>query len=110
MSGYVYPTLPGLTFDVIRTPMFDTGEQKAMSKKRSVIAYMQYPLIHFELTYSLLRDDVAISELKQLVGLFMAMQGKFDTFLFLDPDFNSVINQQFAIGDGVTKSFQITAA
>jgi hypothetical protein len=109
MSSLIFPTLPGLTFDVVRTPIWNTEKQKALSGKRSTLAYMQYPLIHFELTFSLLRDDVSPSEVQQIVGLFNAVQAGYDTFLFTDPDFNAAHYMQFATGDGVTTVFPTTA-
>ncbi len=112
MTSFVYPSLPGLTYDVTRTPMWHTEKQVALSGKRSTLAYMQYPLIHFELIYSLLRDDITTSDLKALVGLFNACQGSFDTFLFTDPDFNtftSTNQQQFGVGDGTAGPFQLVA-
>lgn len=110
MSGLVYPAnLPGLTFDSTRTPNFNTGVQAALSTKESRIAYQQYPQMMFELQYELLRDYVTPSDLKALVGLFMAVGGRFDTFLYSDPVFNTVANMQFGVTDGVTLSFQTTA-
>lgn len=113
MTSFVYPAdIPGLTLEVARTPIWNTGVQTALSKKRSTIAWLLYPVIHFELKYELLRDDLATSELKELVGLFNACQGQFDTFLFTDPDFNSFAstNQQtFATGNGTAGPFQLTA-
>lgn len=109
MSSLLFPTLPGLTFDVVRTPMWHTERQQSLSGKRSTLAYMQYPLIHFELSFSVLRDDVSTSEVQQIVGLFNALQGGYDTFLFTDPDFNSVALMPFAVMDGVTPTYQTTA-
>lgn len=113
MSSFVYPVLPGLTYDVIRTPMWHTERQTSLSGKRSTLAYAQYPLIHFELTYSILRDDISTSDIKALVGLFNALQGGYDTFLFTDPDFNQIFAStpmQFAIGNGTAGPFQVTAS
>jgi uncharacterized protein (TIGR02217 family) len=109
MSNYIFPTLPGLTFDSVRSPNFNTGLQKAITSKESRIAYQQYVQWKWELTYELLRDYVTPSELKALVGLFIAVQGSFDTFLYSDPVFNSVTAQQFAVCDGTAGPFQITA-
>lgn len=110
MTSFVFPTLTGLTFDVVRYPIWNTEVQKALSGKRSTIGYSTWPDIHFELTFSILRDDVAVSDVKALVGLFNACQGKYDTFLFSDPDFSSVITMYFGTGDGVTTQFQLQAA
>lgn len=113
MSSLVYPNnILGLSFNCVRTPVWNTLRFKAVSQKRSSIQQQLYPVIHFELDYELLRDDLTVSDLKQLVGLFNAMRGGYDTFLFSDPDFNTfpVSNaQQFGTGDSSTKSFQITA-
>lgn len=110
MSGLVYPAnLPGLTFDSTRTPNFNTGVQAALSTKESRIAYQQYPQMMFELQYELLRDYVTPSDLKALVGLFIAMGGRFDTFLYSDPVFNTVSAMQFAVADGTTVAYQVTA-
>jgi hypothetical protein len=49
------------------------------------------------------------SELRAIDGLFEAMQGQFDTFLYQDPDFNTVTAEQFGTGDGATSAFQLTA-
>jgi len=112
MTSLVYPTLPTLTYDVLRTPMWHTESQSALSGKRSTLAYMQYPLIHFEHIYSVLRDDLTVSQLKAIVGLFNACKGHFDTFLFQDPDFNTFAayqQQKFGVGDGTTTAFQLVA-
>jgi uncharacterized protein (TIGR02217 family) len=96
-SSYVYPVLPGLTLDVVRSPEYNTGITQALSGKESRIAYRQYPLMTWQLQYDLLRDYVSPSDLKALVGLFMAVQGRFNSFLYLDPLFNAVTQQQFAV-------------
>lgn len=113
MTSFVYPNnILGLSFNCVRTPDWNTDVQKAQSGKRSTVGLMFYPLIHFELDYELLRDDLTTSDLKALVGLFNACKGQFDTFLFQDPDFNffSPSNQQlFATADGTVGPFQLTA-
>lgn len=109
MTSLVYPSLPGLMFDSARVPIFRNARQQALSGKESRLAYMQYPLWRFELTYEFLRDTVAPSELKALAGLYRACQGDFDTFLYTDPVFNTVTAENFGTGDGVTTAFQIVA-
>jgi|SRR6185312_4658915 len=112
MSNFIYPTLTGLSWNVVRTPQWNTGKQKALSGKRSTILYQLYPLIHFELDYELLDDSKATSDLKALVGLFNAVGGSYDTFLFTDPDFNTFAPanaQVFGTGDGSTLTFQLVA-
>lgn len=110
MSNTVYPNnILGLSFGVVRSPEWNTGFQRALSGKQSTIAYQVYPFVHFELDYELLRDDISTSDLKALVGLLNSLQGRYDTFLFQDPDFNAVTAQSFGTGDGTTASFQLVA-
>lgn len=112
MSSLVYPTLPGLAFEVIRTPRWNNIIQEAVNGVATTIGRQLYPLLHFELVYSVLRDSVSFPEVKALVGLFNALQGGYDTFLFTDPDFNTITvanPSQFGIGDGSTTGFQLLA-
>ena len=39
------------------------------------------------------------------MGFFLQLQGQFGTFLYTDPDDNTVTGQAFATGDGATTSF-----
>jgi len=113
MSALLYPGLPGLTFDSIRSYKWSTGIQTAVSGKASTIAYMAYPLVHYELTYEFLRDSLNPSELKALVGLHTQLQVRFDTFLYSDPDFNTIpvsAPQFFGTGNGTAGPFQLVAA
>lgn len=107
MSGQLYPSIPGLTPEVVRSYSWDTGKQRAKSGKRSAISYRAYPLVHFELKYELLDDSVIPSQLKSLVGLHNQMLGSWDTFLFTDPDFNTItsaVPQFFGTSTGSTST------
>ena len=107
----LYPNnILGLTFTGTRRPIWNTARRQAQSGKETRVALRQFPLIHFELNYELLRDDVTVSDLKALVGLFNSTQGKFGTFLFTDPDFNTVTAQPFGTSDGsTTTQYQLVA-
>lgn len=109
MSSLVFPSLPGQTIAVTRSPEYNTGMFRALSGKESRIAYQQYPLMTWELSFDLLRDNITPSEYDALTGLFMAVQGRWDTFLYTDPTFNTVTAMQFGTGDGTTTTFQVTA-
>lgn len=109
MSSLVYPALPGIMFNSVRSPEFNNGLQRALSTKESRIAYQAFPSMAWTLDYELLRDYVTPSDFKALFGLYMAVGGRWDTFLYSDPVFNSVVSMPFATADGVTTSFQTTA-
>lgn len=115
MSSQIYPVLPGLDINVKRSYVWKSGIQEALSGKQSAISYRQYPLVHYELTYNVLRRNISPDEFQSLIGLYNQMQGRFDTFLFTDPDFNTITTAQmqqygqFGVPDGVTTAFQIVA-
>ena len=107
MSNAIYPVLPGLTFGVIRTPTFKTDIKTTPSGREFRAAQMLYPLYNYTLVYEFLRDQAAFQEMRSLLGFFNARQGAFDSFLFQDPDDQTVIVQAAGIGDGATTLFQL---
>jgi hypothetical protein len=111
VSSLLFPTLPGQLFTVAKTPIWTTGFVDSPCGMSGRCAYQPYPGYSWELSWELLRDDftVALSELKLLQGLFNAMRGSWDNFLYEDPTFNNVTAQAFGIGDGETVNFPLTA-
>jgi uncharacterized protein (TIGR02217 family) len=107
MSTVVLPSLAGLGFDVVRTPMWDTLVQTAVSGNETRIAHQASPRWKWELTYNVLRSNAASPEFQQLVGFFNARQGKFDTFLYSDADDNSITGQSIGVGNGANVSFSL---
>lgn len=111
MSALLFPVLPGLEAEQLRSYRWKTGAQESLSNKRSVISYATYPRIHYDFSFEFLRDDpvIAASEIKAIVGLHNAMKGHLDTFLYNDPELNSATATQFAVADGTAGPFQLTA-
>lgn len=50
-----------------------------------------------------------VSDFKVLDGIVRAMRGSYDTFLFLDPAFNTVQGQSFGTGNASSTAFQLQA-
>jgi uncharacterized protein (TIGR02217 family) len=107
MSTAVFPTLPGLGFSVIRTPIWSNQIQQSVSGKKTSVALWSYPRHRWTLTYNYLRGDASLAEFQTLFGFFNARQGQFDTFQYQDADDNAVTGQQIALGDGATTAFQL---
>ena len=107
MSNDVYPALPGLTWDVTRTPTWSTTVKTAVSLREYRAANASFPVYHYKLAYSLLRQKAAFAELATLAGFYNKHQGAFDSFLFNDPDDNAASNQVIGVGDGVATNFQM---
>lgn len=107
MSDLVLPSLAGLGFDVVRTPVWDTNIHTALSGKETRMARQIYPRWKWELTYNVLRSAATHNELQQLAGFFNARKGRFDTFLYRDADDNSVSAQILGQGTGSLASFAL---
>lgn len=109
MSDLLFPTLPGLKWDIVKTPQFSTTISKHTSGREVRASNYAYPLWKWEMSYEFLRETLGFAELETLAGFFLARYGAFDTFLFADPsEPNSVANYRLGAGDGLTTSFQLT--
>lgn len=109
MTTPVYPTLPGLTYDVKRTRMAKTTVQTAWNGKEWRLGQWTYPRYQYELIYSFLRTYGAYTELATFAGFWDQMLGSLGTFLFADtetPD-TIVTGQAIGTGDGHTTGFQL---
>jgi uncharacterized protein (TIGR02217 family) len=107
MSQAQFPVLAGLSWDVVKTPQWNTKVQQSVGGKEIRAAFFSSPIWRWTLKYEVLRQAAALQELQTLVGFFNARQGKFDSFLYSDPNDNAVIGQNFGTGDGATKPFQL---
>ncbi len=105
----VFPTFQGITWDISKTPTFNTTTHRSASGYEVRNALMQYPLWKFSLAFELLADSSSSgSDLKTLVGFFNKCQGSFAAFYYTDPTDNAVTAQTFGTGNGSTLSFQLT--
>lgn len=106
MSNAAFPSMPGIKWGSVKTPMWSTKVQKAASGRELRAAYFSYPLYKFSLSYEVLRSG-ALAELQTLVGFFNARQGSFDSFCYQDPEDNTVTAQQFAVAVAGQTQYQL---
>ena len=107
MSNAIFPTLPGLAWNVVITPTFSTAIKRAVSGRELRAAYAAYPLWKISLSYEFLRDGNRGVDLDTLVGLFLQVKGQWDSFLYTVPSDNVATAKVFGAGDGSTKIFQL---
>lgn len=110
MSNSVFPSFPGLTWNVVRRPKWSTVTKKSVSGREFRAAQYSYPIWEYKLSFEVLRARSALPEMQQLAAFFNARQGSYDTWLYTDPDDNTVTTQLFGTGDGVTTQFQLVRA
>lgn len=106
MSDAVFPVLPGLKWNIKRTPSWKTLSAESVSGKEIAVALMAYPRRSYSLSYEVLRAG-ALAELETLEGFFNLRRGRFDTFLYSDPDDYTVTDQAFGTATGTTAPFQL---
>ncbi len=106
------PSLAGLSWSRHKKPGFSTRVASHVSGREVRVAPMSYPLYEFDTVYNGLASSATPSfiglgaaSLQSLMGFFLQLQGQFGTFLYNDPDDNTVAAQAFATGDGATTSF-----
>lgn len=107
MSSLVFPSLPGLSWGIKRTPVWNTLVKKTPSGREFRGRLQNTPLRQYSLQYEVLRAGAGMGEVQQLEGFFNQVAGSWDTFLYNDPDDNTAVNQAFGIGDGVSTQFQL---
>jgi uncharacterized protein (TIGR02217 family) len=106
MGLVLFPSLAGLEYPVVRTPIFKTLVQETASGEETRAALQLYPRWQWTLSFNFLRDD-SNNEFRTLLAFFLARNGSFDSFLFQDPDDNAVTGQPIGIGDGSNTVFQL---
>lgn len=109
MTAAIFPSMPGLKWGIVKTPMWSTGIQKSASGRELRAAFYSFPLYKISLSYEVLRSN-ALAELQTMVGFFNARQGSFESFLYLDPEDNAVVNQGFGVGVAGQTQYQLVRA
>lgn len=112
MSDAVFPDFPGRMWDIKKRPTFNTKVMTAVDLSELRASFSATPLYHFGFGIDVLRDRitqgaVTYDELRTLFGFYCQRLGRWDSFLYNDVDDNSVVDQQFGIGDGFTTVFNL---
>jgi uncharacterized protein (TIGR02217 family) len=107
MSNEIYPAMPGLAFDVHRTTFWKTDIRTTPSGREYTSSQQVVPRRRIRLQYEFLRAKAALAELQTLEGFFNRHSGALSSFLFDDPDDNTVTAQTVGTGNGSTTAFQL---
>ncbi len=108
MSTSVLPTLIGQSFNTVRTAIWSNSVTQFISGKEIRINNgWTFPRYQWDINFDLLRSDTTNAEFQSLLGFYNARNGAYDSFLYSDPDDNSVTLQNIGIGDGTTLTYQL---
>ena len=116
-----FPTLTGLGWSVHKIPTFSTIVASHASGREVRLPLYQNPVWNFELTIDGLDSSatnaypgLGSQSQQSLLGFFLAMQGRYGTFLFTDPTDSTATAARCwtaggngAVGDGTTTTFTI---
>lgn len=105
MSDVLFPELPGLEWDLTKTPMFNTKIMQSVNGRELRASYQAVPKYQISMSFAFLRESKGRNELQQLEGFFLERRGSFHSFLFKMPEDNEF--QCTFVGDGVQTSFQL---
>lgn len=99
MGQEIYPTLPGRTWDTTATPVFNTKVLKSVNLTESRVSFTASPIYRMTLKYDVLREGLfngnSYDEWTELFSFFLARRGRWDSFLYLNPDDYQVVDQPF---------------
>lgn len=102
--------LKGLAFDVQKRPGFSNKIVEHTSGEETATSYWENPKWDYTLTYDYLPDrpvSVGETDLHQIMGFFLQMNGRFKAWLFEDPDDHIVTAGFQKTFDGVTPDFNL---
>lgn len=108
MSNRLFPALPGITWNQVRTVLAPPVHVRTTPSRREFRSRSStLPLYQYTLTYEFLRGRAINDHLQQLVGLFNLCGGSFDSLLLTDIADQAVTAAPFGAGDGSTTAFQL---
>jgi uncharacterized protein (TIGR02217 family) len=110
VSTVAFPSLPGQTWPVIRTAIWQSRAQQSISGKILNIADWSQPKWQWEVTFSALRGynaTLLAAEIQNIQGFFNSRQGRFDSFLYSDTNDRSVTGSTIGTGDSTVRTFQL---
>ncbi|RZG48062.1 DUF2460 domain-containing protein [Acinetobacter wuhouensis] len=105
MSDELFPELPGLEWELTKTPIFNTKIMTSVNGRELRASYQAVPKYEFTMSYAFLRENKGRKELQTLESFFADRRGAFDSFLFKAPEDNA-FNCNF-VGDGSASVFQL---
>ncbi len=104
MSDLVFPaSMNGYMWDSKKKPVFNNLTHSPTTGRDIHISLYNQPVYEFNLSNQWLTK----ADKDSLIGFFLARQGSFDSFLYLDED-SVAVAEPIAVGNGVTTSFQLT--
>ena len=105
MSDVLFPELPGLEWDLRKTPVFNTKIMQSINGRELRASFQAIPKYEISMSFAFLRESKGRQELQRLESFFLERRGSFDSFLFKMPEDHNF--ECTFVGDGATTTFQL---
>lgn len=83
MSDELFPELPGLEWELTKTPIFNTKIMTSVNGRELRASFQAVPKYAFTMSFAFLRENKGRKELQKLQSFFEERRGAFDSFLSL---------------------------
>ncbi len=108
----IFPTLQE-AFSVTKRPTSQVGVSTSGSGRAVRVGYATAPIWEWELTYEVMPDQPDVggataSDLKTMLGFFLAHTGSLGGFCYEDPDDNAVTGQVLGTTDGASTTWMLS--
>jgi hypothetical protein len=125
MATDLFPTLRGLTYQVGKKPVFNTGNRPNANLRSIRTPYAQFAAYDFSLDFEFLEDDqgapnvaLGTTDYRYLTGFFIQQKASWGDWLFRDPDDRQAVAEAMLLytdaasttADGVTTEFYFSRA
>jgi uncharacterized protein (TIGR02217 family) len=107
MTLATFPVLPGIAWNIGKTPVMSTRVMTAASGKEYRAQNWSYPRWKFKLPIEFLRQYGSRTEWSTIVGFILSQAGQFGNFLYNDPFDNLANNQAIGAGTGNQTAFPL---
>lgn len=105
MSDELFPELPGLEWELTKTPIFNTKIMTSVNGRELRASYQAVPKYNISMSFAFLRESKGRKELQTLENFFIERRGAFDSFLLKMPEDNEY--EYTLTSDGEATVYQI---
>lgn len=103
MSLAIFPVLPSMDWDSVKTQSWDTTIQKYGSGRRKAMSKVAWPTWKIECSFKALDPD----DIEKAAGFFGMVRGALTPFLWLDPEDYQETGTRIGAGTGETAEYQL---
>lgn len=102
-----FPVLPGIGWDIKKTPILSTRVLTAANGLEYRAQNWTYPRWKFSIPIPFMRQYLTYTEQQTLIGFILSQGGQFNSWAYNDPFDNNPVNQLIGSGNGSQLAFPL---